>query len=437
MGRNAERLSFRPRQEITSLVNDDIQLLAFTGYFKVGDLVDVVDVDADGNILSTLADNLSVLNINPDVSVVLSAAVDTSAAVGTPMLVAQEIDDVQEAIDRLYRRKFSGAIQFTEIEAILGRKLNTPSGGQGTYFVEDVSFYRVGDVVDIVADEGAVATAANVLAISPNADDTNNKASIVIDQTPDTDTFTNPKFVNTSLTIEQAIRRNQERIDEIDKPVENEYMGVGESTIAAFEAANLFKSGTSKFLIDGNRKRLGTAGTRAFLEVGTFPGDDDALKFTSMLLGLLGNEVRVRVQAGAGFTIAVTKNYQATGGAIHANTDYLIVINDNGGAATSKEIADALNAHAVAKRIIQVQYGGDGSGVVAAFGPTALAGGLNDGTGDYAELEQIYENSIANTGYKWVSLHIRPNETNRLSRPPRDDEEMTIDYRRPSENVNR
>ena len=436
--RNSERISFRPRQEITSLVNDDIQLLAFTGYYKVGDAVDVVDVDANGNILSTLADNLTVLNINPDVSVVLSAAVDTSAAVGTPMLVAQEIDDVQEAIDRLYRRKFSGAVQFTEVEAILGRKLDTPNVGEGTYFVEDVSFYRVGDIVDIIADEGGVATGAEVLAVSPNADDTNNKASIVIDQTPDTDTFTNPKFVNTSLTVEQAIRRNQERIDELDRPVENEYMGVGEGTHGAYEATNLFRAGTSKLLLDGSRKRLGTAGTRASHTQGTYPGTNTSLKFSSMLLGLLGNEVEVRVQAGAGFTIAVTKAFKSNATQIiSGQTQYLIVINNNGGAATTKQIADALNAHAEVKRIVQVQYGGDGAGLAPTFGPTALAGGLDNGTGDYAELEQIYENSIVNTGYKWISYHIRPNEKNRMSSPPLDDEENCIDYRRPSENVNR
>ena len=37
--------------------------------------------------------------------------------------------------------------------------------------------------------------------------------------------------------------------------------------------------------------------------------------------------------------------------------------------------------------------------------------------------------------YKWVSLHLQPNENNRLDRPPGNDEELVIDYRRPSENI--
>ncbi len=85
---------------------------------------------------------------------------------------------------------------------------------------------------------------------------------------------------------------------------------------------------------------------------------------------------------------------------------------------------------------MQVQYGGDGSGTVSTFS-TNLSGGLDNGTGDYSELEQVYENFITGTGFKWISLHMRPNERNRYNEPPGDDEELSIDFRKATENVDR
>lgn len=431
---NLKRSQFEARQTIINPVNDDKQELSFTGYYEVGDIVDVVDVDAAGNITAVLADNLSVLSIAPNQFVVLSAVVDTTAAVGVPMLVCQQIDDGQDAVDRLYRRKFTGEVSFEETEAITGRKLDTPIVGQGTYFVEDATFYRVGDTVDVLANEGIVVTGASVVAVSPNADAANNQASIVINASPDTNLFTSPFFVLTSITVQEAIRRNQERIDEIDKPVENEDIGVGDGLHTCFEVANLFKVATSKFSIDGVRKKLGTAGTRASLTQGA---GNAQMIFTSNLLGLLGNEVEAAVTAGAGLVITVTRAFSSSSSAILSSTLYRVSITNNGGAATAKDIADAINAHAVAKRIMMVQYGGTGLGVAATFAATNLAGGLDNGTGDYAELEQIYENVLVNTGYKWLSFHIRPNERNRMKDPVSQDEELNVDYRRPVENVNR
>jgi hypothetical protein len=85
--------------------------------------------------------------------------------------------------------------------------------------------------------------------------------------------------------------------------------------------------------------------------------------------------------------------------------------------------------------LVQVQYGGDGTGVVSTFGATSLAGGADNGTGDYAELPQVFENLIAQTGYKWISFHIRPSERNRMKIPPTNSEELVIDYRKPLHNV--
>ena len=435
---NLIRTQFIARENLTSLISDDRHTLAFTGYYQIGDVVDVIDVDPAGNILSVLADNLTILAIDPNVAVTLSAVVDTSVAVGTPQLVCQIIDDGQAAVDRLYRRSNISApsVTFDEREPILAQRLNTPIPGQTTYYVADTSFWRAGDLADILAIEGLVASNTTIVSVNPNADAANNRSTIVISTVVDTSTFTTPFLLNKTITAQSAIMRNQERIDGIDTPIENEDMhvlnGLAEGTLTAYETQNLFVQNGSKLMIDGRRLKKGTPGTRAGLVQGT---GNSQLTFTSMLLGLLGNEVEVRVQAGAGLTIGITKTFSVTGAGNLAASLYRVTINDNGGAATALDIATALNADATVKRIVQVVYGGTGLGVVVAFGPTALAGGLDNGTGDYAELEQIYENLVSATGFKWCSLHIRRNEVNRLRRPPQVDEELIIDYRKATENV--
>jgi len=60
---------------------------------------------------------------------------------------------------------------------------------------------------------------------------------------------------------------------------------------------------------------------------------------------------------------------------------------------------------------------------------TPLAGGLNDATFDYAELEQVYKNNISATGYKWIAFNVRPDQKNRMKVPPQDSEELYMDYR--------
>jgi hypothetical protein len=294
--------------------------------------------------------------------------------------------------------------------------------------VADSKFWRAGDVVDILADEGVVQQGVTILSVNPLADLANNRSTIVVNAVVDTSTFTNPYIQSTDITVQDAVERNQQDIDSIDAPVENEDLGDGNGTDCAFETANLFKIGTSKVFIDGIRKKLGTAGTRASLTQGA---GNSQLIYTSMLLGLLGNEIRVRVVSGAGLTISVTKTFKASASGINtAQTTYDISINDNGGAATAAQIAAALNASALVKRLVQVQYGGTGAGVVSAFAYTALSGGLNNGTGDYAEIPQILNNLITSTGMKWVSFWIIPADKQRMNEPPQDDEEQTIDYRK-------
>jgi hypothetical protein len=425
---------------------DDIQDVDFTGYFEVNDVIDVIDVDAAGNILSVLAENLSVLAIDPGVSLTLSASVDTTAAGGTPKIRCQEIDDGQSAVDRLYRKKVDpSTLSFQLRQGILAQQLNKPTLGQTTFEVADASFFRAGDHLDILADEGIIDADTVIVSVTPNADATNNRATVVVNEVIDTSTFTSPFMLNTTISLQSAIERNQERIDEIDRPIENENMdtlnGSGDRMMTAYETATLFRAGSTHVIEDGNKKRLGTAGTRASLATGA---GDAALSFESMLLGLLGNEIRVQVVNAAGTAVTVTKSFKEDSKQIiTALTDYLIQVNNASGVATAQEICDAINADSAAKRIVQAMFGGAGSGAVAAFGPTALTGGLNDGTGDYAELEQVRYNNdetlLVNTltGYKWISFHIRPNERNRMYHPPEDDQELDISYRQPMENVDR
>ena len=427
--KNARRVQTKFRAICTS-PEDNVDN---TKYFEKNDVVDVIDVDANGNILSVLSDNNVIVSVIPGQALVLDTTVDTSLATGTPMIRNQTLDDAQTAFDRLFNRN-GGPGLMSILQNIEAQALNSPSAGQTTFDIDDATLFRTGDLVDILADEGDIQLGVTVAAVNVNADSSNNKATIVVTGVIDTSAFTNP-LIKLDITTEQAILRNQERIDGIDQPVENRDLGIGEGTLTAFKTPDLFVEGSSKLFMDGSRRKLGTAGTRASHTEGA---GSSQLIITSMMLGVLGNEVEIEVVNAAGLAVTVTKSFNASSSAIlPGTTQYLVQVNSNSGAATAQEIADAINADAVAQRIMQVQYGGDGSGVVTPFGPTNLSGGLDDGTGDYAELEQVFENFITGTGFKWISYHIRPNERNRMDAPPEDDEEACVDYRKAIENVDR
>jgi len=440
---NMKRTHFEPRVTIQNPKNDDKQDVDLICYFELGDKVDIIDEDVNGNVV-ILNDNVTILAISPGNAaqrfVVLDTVVDSTAAVGTPRIRVQEIDDGQEAIERLFCRRLRGPVIFELFQYIENSMVGEPIVGQTTFDVSDVSFFRVGDVVDILADEGIIIQDAVIQAVGSNADDSLNKATITINGSVDTSPFTNPLILDKTITLSGAIRRNQERIDGIDQPIENEYMGLGNGVRCAWETNELFVENSSKPHIDGDRARIGIAGTRAtHVEAG---GGTSELKFTSMLMGVLGNFIEIQVISAPGLTITVSEQYKSSSTQIVPPTGYVITINNNSDAATSEDIALALNAHAVVKTLVQVQYGGggetaDGSGTVTAFGTTNLSGGLDDGTADFAEIEQIFQNSIVGTGFKWVCLHMRPNERNRYNEPPQDDEEQTIDYRRAFDNVDR
>lgn len=432
---NLIRTLFEGSEILTSSVNSNIQTLDFTRYFKEGDYVSIIALDAHGcQVGAALATNLTLDAIDHGTSVILSAAVDTSTALPAGAvgwyLVPNEILTGEEAIDRLYRC-YAGP-ENVKIQLCVNEtppaELDTPIVGQSRHLVDDITCFRVGDTVNVISDSGLLGT-ASIVSLDANADEANNLSEIVLDDNIDTTAETNVQIC-ADIEVSKLFTRLKENVDAIDQPIENEYVGDGDCELTAFSSDELFLQGTSHLYLDGRKLRLGTAGTQASLDQGTYPGNNDSLRFTSLVLGTLGNEVEAEVVAGAGLTVTVTKTFAYNSGTGFTSSQYLVQVNDNGGAATAQEIADAINADPDASRIMLAQYGGDGSGVVATFGPTALAGGLDDGTGDYAELAQIYNNEISLTGYKIVSLHIRPEEKNRLDRPPRDTEELVLDYRK-------
>jgi len=416
---NLERTYFRPQVEITTLADLTRQEVGFTGYFNIGDTVDIIDVGPDGCRISLIGTR-TITAIEKDVALIFDTTIDTSVATGAPYAFARNIDDGQEAIDRLYHRGQEG--QTCEVaEPIVAQALNQPSAGKTTYYVADVGYLRVGDIVKVLADEGLLGS-ATIETVDPKADETNNKSIVVISSLIDTSTSTNP-YLQALVPMCTAIERLRADIDKIDLPVENELLDTPDCLRTAFETDYLFRPGSSNLWLDGIKARLGTVGTRASLVQGA---GDAALTFYSMILGTNGNKTKVAVVAGAGFTISLSGDF---------DVGFTISVNDNGGAATAAEIAAAINAHAIAKRLVQAIYGGDGSGVVTPFAATALASGADDGSGDYAEIPQVINNQIANTGYKWVSLWILPSLRNRFNKPPRNSEELTINYRRIMYNV--
>lgn len=411
---NLERTYFRPQEEITSLLDSVRQEMAFTGYYEIGDTVDIIDVGPDGCRISIIGTR-TITAIEKDQALIFDSTIDTSTATGTPYAFVRNIDDGQEAIDRLYHQVQQG--QECEIAVpITAQALNQPVGGKTTYYVGDVGNLRAGDSVSILADEGLVGT-ATIDSVDPKADESGNKSIVVITSLVDTSTYTNP-YIQSIIPICTITERLREDIDKIDLPVENELLDTPDCKNTAFETDYLYRAGSTKLYLDGVRLRLGTVGTRATLTQGA---GNAQLLFDSMILGTAGNRTKVGVVAGAGFTVSVTGDF---------DSGFTVTCNDNTGAATAAEIAAAINADAVAKRLVQVRYGGDGSGVVATFAATNLASGADDGSGDYAEIPQVINNVIAATGYKWVSLWILPTNRNRLNKPPRNSEELTIDYRR-------
>lgn len=425
---NLIRTEFCPVELITSSLDSPQQTMAFTDYFNYGDTVDIVAMDGNSCcfIGAPLATGLTVSGIVDCESLVFDVSVDTSTALPAGATgwyaVAKNIDDGQAAIDRLYRRLGCGseAKKFQICQMIVDSVSAFPSAGQTTLYVPDIDLFRAGDDVTISCSGEAVMTnTALILSVNANADEANNLSSIVIDESLDLAGHINCQICSNSLTIVNIVERLKENIDKIDDPVENEFISIGNCDDTVFQTDNLFLQGTSKLLLDGRRLRLGTAGTRAAYVHGAGNAE---LTFTSMVLGTNGNDIKVEIVSAPGTAVTVTGDFDA-------NTQK-VSVNNNSGTATAEQIADAINADASAQKLVQVQFGGDGTGTPAALAATNLAGGMNDGTGDYAELPPIINNEITLTGYQWLSLWILPDDRNRLSVPPIDSEELVVDYRK-------
>lgn len=428
---NLIRTEFMPCEILTSSVDSTLQELAFTSYFKVGDLVDVVAKDSHGCYVgSALAENLTVCGILSCESLTFDASVDTTTALPAGGVgwyaVAKAIDDGQEAIDRLYRcyTKFDTAGNYQICEDIVDSVSAFPSAGQTTLYVNDVNCFLAGDAYQVTCSGTGLAASGSIVEVDEEADEANNMSRIVIDVAVDLSGETGCQICSTDLSIKDIIMRLKQTIDLIDRPVENELIGQGDCDQVAFETDELFLAGSSKLLLDGRRLTLGTAGTRATYVHGAGNAE---LTYTSMVLGTNGNDVSVEIVSAAGTAVTVTGSFE--------DGDKLISVNNDSGTATAEEIADAINADSDARKWVQVQFGGDGTGTPAALSATNLAGGLDDGTGDYAELRPIIDNEITLTGYKWVSLWILPDDRNRLKLAPRDSEDIVIDYRRPLHNA--
>lgn len=418
--KNADTIQFKPWEQLNDSINSNTHTMLDVCRIREGDQVDIFDVDLETEeIHAVIATNLTILSINRgNKKVVFDAPFSSTVATGTIVVNIQNIDDVQQAIDRSLCDPV-GSPKKNLQQAILDFEADFPSAGKGLYDVADSQGFRPGDEVIVVNDDGVVIQSTTIHSVDINADDVNNRSTIAVNDNTDPLVLTkNPRIRAKNLTLETYAERLQERIDEIDKPEKNKFpISQPDSENSCFELPALFLSNSTDVFIDGSKKHLGDCGTLASLTVGALPNGQ--IVFTSMILNAFGNLTQVEVQSGAGLTVAVSGNHK---------TGFLVQVNDKGGAATAKEICDAINNDTKARKIVQAIYSGTGVTVVAAFGPSNLAGGADDATLDYCELEQVFENERTGTGFKFISFNIRPDQPNRMNKVPKDSEEMILGY---------
>ena len=182
---NLFRTEFEPCEIITSALDATKQDLAFTSYFKLGDTVDIVAKNARGCYVgAALATDLTVCGIVNSDSLSFDVSVDTSTALPVGAVgwyaIAKNIDDGQEAIDRLYRcytqSETPGNIQICE--DIVGHVSGSPIGGQTTLYVDDINCFRAGDATQITCDIGGPFN-VNIVSPESNADEAKNLSEIV------------------------------------------------------------------------------------------------------------------------------------------------------------------------------------------------------------------------------------------------------------------
>jgi hypothetical protein len=413
---NANRLQYEYITALTSSANDDRQTLANTGFLKVGDVLEFWDQAPSGNLL-TLVGTRSITGVVPNLEITLDSAIDLTVVTGTAVIRNRSIDDVAAILDRiglLYAQSEDYKINWAA--PISASELATPIGGQSRQAVSNSSYFEAGDTWALIHDGGLAGTGSVI-----STDDALNK--VVIDSSIDAGALTNPYLINTSVSLKQELERLRSSSETLRV---QEALADGDRQNTAFLVSQKFVVHSTDLYLDGVKKRKGTAGTRAALSNGAANAQ---LLLTALVLGTDGNDLDFEMvdpaAPSSALAVTVTGTYNAGDRKVRVSlaTDGASVITS-----TAAQVAAAVNAHATAKRLLLVRYGGTGAGVQAALAPTPLAGGLNDGTGDYAELEQVDVNVITGSGYRWVSFHVRPNEANRLNSPPRDSEELDIVY---------
>jgi hypothetical protein len=419
---DAIRIQYEVCKDITSTANDDIQTLTDTTLLCTGDTVNFYEKDASGCIdWNNLLGQRTISGICTNASVVVDSPIDLSSltAGSTPVMCVVDLDNVQKAGDRQDDYTQPETYKYRIQPAITGSEYDVPIIGQARHQVAECAFlFQAGDSYQIICDSGVVASG---LVISSDA----GNEKVVIDDNTDLTAETGCKLINTSLTLAEHLKRLKTAVLG-GIPVYHDDLGKGDCDHTAFEVSSIFLPGTTRVKLDGNEPNLGTCGTVATLDHGTFPGNDDALRFTSLVTGKHGNtRFQVEIIASAGTAVTVTGSWE--------NSDILISIDNDNGAATAATLAAALTADPDASRYFHVQYGGDGTGFPAALAATNLAGGLDDYTGQYCEIEQLEANVITGTGFKWVSLHIDPDDVNlanpnNMQEPPRTSECVFAHY---------
>lgn len=418
MGDNSKRIQFSCIQDLTSSTDDDYQTLTDTSLIKVGDVLEFWDRNAAG-CLDTLIGTRTVTGVCKDAAITLDSTIDLTTVTGTAAIRNRNIWNMEDAVKRLYQCGMQAKDYKIQWEApISSCNIDTPIIGQSEQFVSDASCWETGDSWAIISDEGLAGTGTVVSTDLVTND-------VTIDDSIDCSGLTNPKLVNTSLDLKEQLLRLKQAIDEINAP-RCEKLLDGDCNNTVFYSSQTFKQNSSSTFMGGNRKRLGSScGTRASLVNDV---TDAEITFTSLVLGLDGNDISIEFVDPGGTTplsVALTGTYDGADRVITVTLETVAAAI----VSTAQEVADLLNADAATKRLVQAIWGGDGSGVQSALVPTPMAGGLDDATSDtdYCEI-QIIDNNVATGGYGIISFNIRPDEIKRLQCPARENEELDICY---------
>ena len=125
------------------------------------------------------------------------------------------------------------------------------------------------------------------------------------------------------------------------------------------------------------------------------PTANSKVTFTAKEAGTIGNSIKVQFLNPGG----VSKPFEIS---IDGDTIVVSLATDDSGAliSTAAEVANSINEHLLANKLVLAEASDDGSTVVEAHAATALSGG-SDGTGYLAEGVLLYDVDVthgANTG---------------------------------------